>query len=282
MVASHSSATSTFGNQIEDNLFRKLCHFIYDEYGIVLNESKRALVIHRITKRISRLHFTSIDEYLNYIFSNQGAVERQDLGSILSTNKTYFFREEQHFDFISNLIQNLENDTFLNVWSAGCSSGEEVFTLAMTILESRIKASVKVDYRIWGTDISIEALMKAQTRLFPEESLWTTPDFFKKKYFTRHKNSKEELFELNKELFYKVSFEVHNLVKETLFQSGRFEIIICRNVLIYFDQKTRLKVVRRLYDQLKPGGFLILGLTEGSIGHSLKLKQVAPSIFQKT
>lgn len=272
---------ASFDDSISNDLFQKLCQFIQKEYGIVLNESKKALVIHRINKRISKLDFTSIDEYLKFIFSDLGAFERQDLGGILSTNKTYFFREESHIEFLSSIVQNVTNDTSFNIWSAGCSSGEEVYTIAMAIRESKLDSPYNIDYNILGTDISAEVLMMAQTREFKEDRLWTTPSYYKNKYFDKHECPKGSFYELDKKLLNNVSFELFNLIKDKPNFDKKFDIIFCRNVLIYFDHETRVKVVQKLFDQLNPGGYLVLGLTEGSIGSFLKLDQVAPSIFQK-
>lgn len=271
----------SFDNNISDFLFGKLCQFVRKEYGIVLNDSKRALVLNRINRRVGKLDFKTIDEYLTFVFSDAGAIERRDLGGILSTNETYFFREEAHMNFLAAHVKNVGQNTNLKIWSAGCSSGEEVFTIAMTILESRLQVPYHVGYTIKGTDISSEVLMKAQTLEFTKDRFWATSLYHKEKYFKRSCRPNKETYLLDSKLIQNVSFDLFNLVKDTPDPSEKFDLIFCRNVIIYFDSETRAKVVQKLYDQLNPGGFLFLGMTEGSVGSALKLPQLEPSIFQK-
>ena len=269
-------------DDISDELFQKLSGFILREYGIVLNLKKRALVVHRIAKRLHDLELSTVNEYVHFIFSNEGIEERSKLGEVFSTNKTYFFREEQHFEFITSLLKNTKTDKYLSIWSAGCSTGEEVFTMAMILQEiQKVVTTNTISYSIWGTDISAKALSMARERVYHENQLWCTPNFYRNKYFKKSENSGGFYYEMEKGLLRNVSFEYFNLTKRPMNFSKKFDIIFCRNVIIYFNEETKKRVVQQLVDSLNPNGYLILSLTEGAVGSSLGLNQVAPSIFQK-
>lgn len=258
--------------QISNEKFELLAKYIKNEYGIVLNETKKSLVVNRVFKRINSLNLASIDDYLDFAFSDSGRKEKDKLGDLLSTNKTYFFRENEHFDFIKHKIIKL--GTSLDIWCSACSSGEEAYSIAMILKES------SPTFSILANDISKKSLDLAKAGEFHENQLWTTPNYYLKRYFKKIEKPIGIYYQIDLKLQQNIRFEYFNLIKDQLNNFKKFDFIFCRNVLIYFDTDTKIKVINSLIKHLKTDGYLILGSTEGFIGNELGLKQIQPSIFQ--
>lgn len=274
-----------YKTSLSDSEFTKLSKFIYDNYGIKLPLAKKTMLQSRLLKRLRTLKMSSFGEYINYLFSSEG-LQNEVLYMIdeVSTNKTDFFRENAHFEFMSNELLPLfmkSNINNLNVWSSAASSGEEVYTLAMVLSEFKDRNPL-LNFNILGTDISKTMLSKAITAIYSENAIVPIPMHLKKKYFLRSKDRDAKTVRVVQSLRDKTSFQLLNLMNknyETKIPS--FDIIFCRNVLIYFDRETQEKVLNRLIDKLKPNGFLFLGHSESVTNMKLNVKQVKPTIFMK-
>ncbi len=274
-----------YKTSLSDSEFNKLSKFIYDNYGIKLPIAKKTMLQSRLLKRLRSLKMNTFGEYINYLFSTEG-MQNEVLFMIdeVSTNKTDFFRENAHFEFMTNELlphfmkSNINN---LNVWSSASSSGEEVYTLAMVLSEFKEKYPL-LNFNILGTDISKTMLSKAITAIYSENTIVPIPMHLKKKYFLRSKDINAKTVRVVQSLREKTSFQLLNLMNKNYdTKIPSFDIIFCRNVLIYFDRETQEKVLNKLIDKLKPNGFLFLGHSESVTNMKLNVKQVKPTIFMK-
>jgi len=266
-------------NQKEYKMIRGL---IYDKFGISLNEQKRSLITGRLQHVLQQGGFNSFKDYYHYVVSEKSGSALLALIDRISTNHTYFFREKDHFDFIKEtflpqVTKSLERqyDKELKIWCAGCSSGEEPYTAAMVVLENM---SQGLDFKILATDISVSSLDKAMKGTYTKEQLETVPQSYYQKYFvsvgggawTIHQNVKN-----------KVLFRRLNLIQDNYPFKGKFNVIFCRNVMIYFDSPTRQSLLERFYRYLEPDGYLFIGHTE-TIDRSLGFfKYIKPATYQK-
>lgn len=272
--------------EISNQRFNQLIRFVKSNYGINLTEAKRSLVINRLSKRV-RLRgsdFTSLDKYLDYIFSTSGVKEQSLLGDLLSTNKTYFLREEAHFKFFKNYLRTVKSHKNLSIWSAACSSGDEAYTISMLLNEhfSTNPNLPKFSYNIWGSDLSSSMVSEAKKGQYEASRLAYTPPHLVKKYFNESRGKSGRLFFQAKENIKKnVFFSKFNLIKDFSTLRRSYDVIFCRNVLIYFDASTKALVINNLIDRLKPGGILILAHCEGMLCSNTSLIQIQPSVFQK-
>jgi chemotaxis protein methyltransferase CheR len=272
--------------QMTNSDFSRLSSFIYGELGIKMPVEKKVMLQSRLQKRLSELMMGSFSEYIEYVFSKDG--ERSELYKmidIVTTNKTDFFREPTHFNFLTDSI--LKNIDFhgskrkmLKIWSAGCSSGEEAYTIAITLNEFQ-KANPSLDYSILATDISVRILQKASAAIYSEDRIKDIPLDIKKKYFLKSKDPLDKTVLVIKDLRSKVHFQRLNFMDNVYSVDRDFDIIFCRNVLIYFDRETQQNVINKLTEKLKPGGIFFLGHSESITNMSVPLKQIKPTIFQK-
>jgi len=259
----------------EFNLFKE---YIYDNIGISLSEQKITLLRTRLNKRLRELCFTSFTEYYEHIKITPD--EHAVLISAISTNVTYFFREKSHWKFLDkNLDKIIKNTKKLRIWSSACSTGEEPYSIGM-YLKEYFHSLLGYDIKILATDISHEAIGKAQKGQYIKEQIDDLPAHHISNNFT--KNRDKSLFEINLELKKLVMFRTFNLVygNYNIFKNSKFHIIFCRNVLIYFDEETKEKVANNLANQLEVGGYLFIGHSESLMAHK-NLKYIAPSIYQK-
>lgn len=266
--------------------FSRLSDFIYNNYGIKMPIEKRVMLQSRLQKRLRELNMTSFSDYINYAFSKEG----QDTEIVLmmnqvSTNKTDFFREANHFDFLVNtILPELVGRTGikknLKFWSAGCSSGEEAYTLAM-VMENYIEQNPIFDYQIYCTDLSTKVLKAAIDAIYREDKTTDIPIELKRKYLLKSKDSLKKTVRIVPELRSKLSFARLNFMDAHYNTPDNFDIIFCRNVLIYFDKKTQESVINKLLSKLKSGGYFLLGHSESIMGMSVPLQQVRPTVFRK-
>jgi chemotaxis protein methyltransferase CheR len=202
----------------------------------------------------------------------------------VSTNKTDFFREPQHFEFLLDqgieeyLLQTGKNR--LSVWSAGCSSGEEPYTLSMVLKEAS-QSGRFFDFNIVATDISESVLQHAVVGIYNEEKTHTIPAHYKKKYLLRGKNSYENKVRISTDLRKKVEFRKYNLLSTDYSALGKFDFIFCRNVMIYFEREVQHRLLKQFCKSLNPGGYLFVGHSESITGFTLPLKHIRPTIFRK-
>lgn len=270
--------------QLSDGDFTRLSKFIYSQYGIKMPETKRIMLQSRLQKRLKALQMPTFAEYVDYVFSPQGSSEIIHMMDVVSTNKTDFFRENQHFDYLFSTVlpemHELNRQNFVKVWSAGCSSGEEPYTLAMVM--SEYAATTRgFDFQIMGSDISTIVLDKAVTAIYPEDKVNVIPYELKKKYLLRSKDRTKPTVRIVPELRRKTSFMRLNFMDEVYDVPTKFDIIFCRNVLIYFDRKTQEDVINKLCRHLNIGGYFFLGHSESVAGIEVPLQQLKPTVFRR-
>lgn len=275
----------TYNTKISDKEFKILSEFIYTNYGIKMPPAKRILLQSRLHKRLRTLNMKSFAEYIDFVFSPEGKrTEITEMMNVVSTNKTDFFREPIHFDYLKNtILPTFTEGRFsrnMKIWSAGCSSGEEVYTICMTMEDYR-RTTKDISYRILGTDISTDVLNKAKEGVYNISRIVDIPMETRKKYFLMSKDKSSTLVKVIPEFKSKVSFSRLNFMEKYYNVDGNFDLIFCRNVLIYFDRTAQEKVINRLCHKLNKGGFLFLGHSESVIGLDVPLKQLRPTIFQK-
>jgi chemotaxis protein methyltransferase CheR len=273
-----------YKTQLGDKEFKRLSSFITEELGIKMPEVKKTMLQSRLQKRLNDVQKSSFKEYLDFVFSREGTSERTVMMDIVTTNKTDFFREPGHFDFmIETMLPEYTASSkrqVMKVWSAGCSSGEEPYTLAIVLSEFREKFK-DFDFHITATDISTRMLLKAETAIYAEERVAPVNDNLKRKYLLKSKNLQSRTVRIVPELRSKVNFGMLNFMDDDYQVNGLFDVIFCRNVLIYFDRKTQEDVINKLCSKLKPGGYFYLGHSESITNFKVPLKQIKSTIFIK-
>ncbi|WMJ21901.1 protein-glutamate O-methyltransferase CheR [Paludicola sp. MB14-C6] len=264
---------------LTDEEFQFIVSFMKSNYGINLI-NKKLLIESRMYNTLVERSFTSFSQYFD-IIKSKNPDEIGLLINKLTTNHTYFMRENQHFDFLKNVVlpKHLSNNKThdIRTWSAGCSSGEEAFTIAMTMRDFFGLEHSQWDTTILATDISTKVLNVAQSKAYDEDSLKDISDSWKKRFFHRRTDG---LYDLSDEIRKQVVFRIFNLMEPFQYKKP-FDIIFCRNVMIYFDQQTKTQLVNKFYDALNPGGYLLIGHSESIQRESSKFKYIQPSVYQK-
>ncbi len=264
---------------LPSSIFRKISSYIQDNYGIQLPPEKKTMVEGRIRKRMKDTGIQDFTDYFRFAFSKaEEKKERIQLVNAITTNKTHFFRESAHFDFLKSHLSNHGGTP--SVWSAGCSTGEEVYTLAIILSELSKQRSI-IDFAITGTDLSTRVLDKAANGVYPEADIAKLPLSLKQKYFLKSKDRKNKTVKLAPALRKKLRFKKLNFMDSYYGFTAPFDIIFCRNVLIYFDKTTQTKVLDKLAMNLAKGGILILGHSESMPILNPALVQLKPTIYQK-
>ncbi len=276
---------SLYKEELKQTEFTLISRYVNQNFGIKLPEHKRIMLQGRLINRLVKLNLPNFKAYTDYAFSEQGRVSELPLMvDYISTNKTDFFRESVHFDILKEksipyFLENLKTKQ-MQIWSAGCSSGEEAYTIAMTCAdEARVK--LDLDFTILATDVSLRMLEKGKNAIYSSKDIESFPEETKKRYLLKSKDNKKSVVRIKKILRDKVMFQWHNLMDKEYDFHREFDIIFCRNVLIYFSKEDQLHVLNNLYKNLKMGGFLFLGHSE-SINHfNLPLKNIGQTVFQK-
>jgi chemotaxis protein methyltransferase CheR len=271
-----------YGMELTDAQFNKLSDFIYGNYGIKMPIVKKVMLQSRLHKRLKALGMNSFDQYISFVFSDVAHTEEVvNMIDAVSTNKTDFFREAAHFDYLADTVfpaLSKEGSRKANIWSAGCSSGEEPYTLAIVAQKFK-EANPGFDYSIKATDISTRVLNMAAQGTYDESRTDVIPLDIKKKYFLRSKDRTDPKVKIVKTLRDKVSFYRLNFMDRSYAMHDTFDIIFCRNVLIYFDKQTQEEVINKLCSKLRKGGYFFLGHSESTAGLAVPLKQLRPTIF---
>lgn len=267
--------------EFSDADFRALAKIAYEHAGITLPDAKKNLVYGRLSRRLRTLGLTTFEEYRNYLAEN-AEQETQLFINALSTNHTKFFREQHHFDhFLSAVIApfNAEHPAGgrLRVWSAGCSSGEEPHTLAL-VLHAETKNVAKRDIRILATDIDTEVLRRAARGVFSAEVAASVPAKYRSMLSTQ---AADDTVTVDRNVCALITFGHLNLMKDWPMH-GPFDAIFCRNVMIYFDQPTKARLVERFTDLLRVGGWLYIGHSESLLGSHPRLKLSGRTIYRRT
>ncbi len=268
---SQSPATAQMG-ELEFRRFQKL---IFEAAGIRLTAAKQPMVAGRLAKRLKKLNLPDFVSYVRYV--DQNPAEHQLVVDLLTTNETYFFREPKHFDFLrAQLLPAHPRCHPLRVWSAACSTGEEPYSLAM-LLADQFSGR---DWKIMASDISTQVLERARVGHYPIARTEHIPLEYLKRFCLRGVADEEGTLLVDKKLRQQVEFKQVNLMAP-MNQLPQFDLILLRNVLIYFDAATKAQVVARVAGQLKPGGHLFIGHSETLNGLQAGLQQAAPAIYRK-
>jgi chemotaxis protein methyltransferase CheR len=273
---------------MSDECFIRFSNFIQGNFGIKMPAVKKSMLESRLQKRLRQLGLYTFEEYGEYLFSPEG-LEKELVHMVnqVTTNKTDFFREAAHFEYLfDHALPDLITTTgaginkSLEIWSAGCSSGEEPYTLAM-LLSEFAETCHGFDYSILGTDISERVLEKAVRGIYREHLTQPVPAALKKKYMMRSKNREADLVRMVPELRGKVRFRRINLMDRVLDVNRTMDLIFCRNVIIYFERAVQYELIWKLCENLTAGGYLFLGHSETLHGMNLPLKQVSPMVYMK-
>lgn len=269
---------------MEDTDFKTLSHYIYNQCGIKMSPAKKTLLESRLQKRLKVVGVISFKAYLEYLFTPHGqAAELVPMVDAVTTNKTGFFRGPDHFEFIrDHVIPGLTKAKVfaLRCWSAGCSSGEEPYTLAMVLSDARIHHT-SLNYSILATDLSTEVLQRAANAVYTEDQVVDIPLAMRRRYLLQSKDRQVQKVRMQSAIREKVMFRRLNLMDESYQTAMSFQVVFCRNVLIYFDRPTQERVIRKLTDRLDSGGYLFIGHSESLTQMDLPLQQVKPTIFRK-
>lgn len=267
--------------EISNHDFQRLVAYVKSTYGIDLTQ-KRQLITGRLTSTVLSMGMHSFGEYIDYIMTGNHPDDNDIMLNKLTTNYTYFMREESHFEYFQNTIlpwlESTKKDRVLSIWSAGCSSGQEPYTLSMIMKEYFGTKASSWDTRILATDISQNALSTAVKGEYDTESLVKLPTSWQKKYFTPSANP--NMHAVSAELRENVIFRTFNLMNPIKFKL-KFDVIFCRNVMIYFDQDTKDALVNRFYDASVPGGYLLIGHSEGLNKATTPYNYVMPALYRK-
>lgn len=263
-------------------LFTKFRDLIHDHSGIDLAPGKEALVSSRLSKRIRELGLNCEMEYFDFLEADQSLEELTRLIDMMSTNVTHFLREFEHFELITEMLMKTwrTGSTPVKFWSAACSSGQEPYTLAMVVHEAARKSNVNPNLvKILATDISTEILHQAETGVYSSRELEQVPHEWLKRYF--HQSSCGTKYQVTDSIRSLVTFRRINLSKTPFPMQGPFDAILCRNVMIYFDNDVRSRIVGEAHRLLRDEGYLLIGHSENLSGISTAFKSVRPTVYRK-
>ena len=276
--------------EISDELFSQVGKMITEKYGIKMPPEKKIMFQARLQRRLHELDIHSFDEYAEILLNDRNSVDEfNQLADLISTNKTEFFRENEHFIFLNSTIlpeyirvKTPHQPVQFKVWSAGCSSGQEAYSIGIQIEEFLRTSGQRFDYSILATDISARMLRQAREAIYPFAQVDELSAEIKKRYFLKSKDVRTMKVRIIKEIRDKVTVGYMNLMEDLYPFQAQFDVVFIRNTLIYFDRANQLKVLKQVLNSLKPGGFLLIGHSESLINLQLPIQSVAPSIYVKT
>lgn len=285
--AEYAAGFVSTGNALTKRNFDRLSRFVYDYCGIRITEKKRTMIDGRLRKRMRALHLGDVNDYCDFLFADNNAAARNEVVHFIdavTTNKTDFFREIAHFEYIEkNILPEFAaaGQRHIRTWSAACSNGAEPYTLAMVL--SDFCAGVRgIDYSVLATDICTEVLAKAVEGRYPMSMAAPISEDMRRRYIMLARDPRVQQFRIKPALRSKVSYCQLNLMDSGYPFERNFDLIFCRNVLIYFDKETQKAVLSRLCTHLRRGGYLVLGHSESASGFDLPLRAVATTIFKRT
>lgn len=264
---------------LSERTFRDISDLMYEAIGLSFADNKKSLVSSRLASRIQKLGLENYEDYLEIISGTDDAGEFQMAVDLLTTNETYFFREPQHFDFMEGELKGWGSKP-LSVWSAACSFGDEVYSIAMLLSDMQMSGRIGSEWNVLGTDISDRVLRSASQGIFPEDRLKAVSTQRLKRYCLRGEEESEGLVQIQGKVRQHVRFGMLNLCRP-IEPLGPFDVIFLRNVLIYFDAATKAAVVDRVLSRLKPGGLFFIGTAEGRVACQTPLKTLIPGAFRK-
>lgn len=275
--------------EISDELFQKLGKVITECYGIKMSPDKKIMFQARLQRRLHELKIKSFDEYaLNFFNQKNDSNELKVIADFISTNKTDFFREKEHFQFINDHflpkylpMKNGVSGQNIRIWSAGCSSGQEAYSIGITLEEYLRNKKQLFEYSILATDISERMLRSAKLAIYPDSAVNEIPMEIKHRYFLKSKDLTDPKVRVVKEIRDKVEIAYLNLMNDNYPNGPKFDIIFLRNTLIYFETRTQYEVLRKVIAVLNTGGCLFIGHSESLINLQLPIQSIAPSVYVK-
>jgi chemotaxis protein methyltransferase CheR len=281
----HIEEIPSIDGEMSGTDFERFRRIVYDAAGIALGDGKRELLRARLCKVMRRRGIRTFGEYLKIVEADTTGDEITDLLDAVSTNVTSFFREGDHFRFVEEVVlpeirasREAHPEKKIRVWSAGCSTGEEPYTIAITLLEA-VDGGKGWDIRILATDLSSRVVETARNGVYPKEKLNGVPPALLSRYFQPENGGSGNLYRVNPALRSRITFARLNLLEEYPFR-GPFDFIFCRNVMIYFDKPTQKALVDRFARYLSEGGYLFLGHAESLNGVSQSFRFVRPSVYR--
>ncbi len=262
--------------------FLQICNYLKSQYGIDLI-NKKELVAGRLDHYILHKGFHSYSEYLNALERDFSGDLKRDLVNLLSTNHTFFMREPEHFDYLQKVVlpylkEKESSSRDLAIWCAAAATGQEPYTLAMVLMDFFGLEHGTWDTKVLATDVSTAALKKAVMGIYTPTQIEPLPEIWKRRFFRQNPQSGE--YEVTKELKDQVIFRQFNLMEEFPFKR-KMQIVFLRNVMIYFDIETRVKLLEKVYAGMEPGGYLFIGKTETLERENTLFQRVDSSIYRK-
>lgn len=272
---------------MSDKEFSLFSSLIYSRLGIKMPYSKKLMLISRLTKRLKILGLKTYKEYYDYLSTEQGKSEEfNKMIDAVTTNKTAFFREPDHFDILTKKVlpeliesENFNERKMINIWSAGCSTGEEAYTLTMVMSEYFF--GIKGNFSILATDISPKVLQAGYEAIYTENVIQPIPVSMRQKYLMRGTGDKSGYFRMISALREKVTFRQLNLMDSQFNIGTNMDIIFCRNVIIYFDKETQKELFKKFYKNLVPGGYIFIGSSETLYGINSDFIPAGPTVYRK-
>jgi chemotaxis protein methyltransferase CheR len=270
--------------ELTDNEFNQLSQLVYQHAGIHLPPQKKELVRSRLTKFLRNRRLASFQEYYRQVLDDSSGLELINLLDAISTNMTAFWREPKHFEFLGQellpaLRQKSKAAPQWRFWSAGCSSGEEPYTMAMVLMNAFLGQELS-GVKIYASDINTQVLNQAQRGIYPMSRVEPLSQEWRRRYFQKGVNQWEGFVRVKPEVKKMVEFFRFNLMEPFPFKED-FEVIFCRNVMIYFEKATQTELVQKFYNCLKPGGYLFIGHSESLCNISHQFAYVKPTIYRK-
>ncbi|AFS77915.1 chemotaxis protein methyltransferase CheR [Gottschalkia acidurici 9a] len=268
--------------KMTDIEFQRIIEYVHLNFGIDLAQ-KRSLIHNRMQNYLVQNDFESFTEFYNYMISDKTGIAVSLLIDKLTTNHTFFFRESEHFEFLKNTVlpyikEYEKTSKDLRIWSAGCSSGEEPYTIAMFIDEYFDKEGFLWNTKILATDICEKTLNKGKVGIYDSQSLFNVSPYWTNKYFTKIDSDR---YMINNNIKDEVIFRRFNLMNNIFPFKKKFHAIFCRNVMIYFDEKTKKELIDKFYEMTEEGGYLFIGHSETINKNDTKYKYVLPSVYRK-
>jgi len=266
---------------LKDSEFRELTGYMKANYGINLTE-KKLLIEGRLSNVITEKGFINFSDYLEFVFKDPSGNEITTLINKLTTNHTYFMREVEHFNYFRDTVmpylESSSKTKDLRIWSAGCSSGEEPYTLAMIIADYFGNQKSMWNTKVLATDISQKVLGVAQKGVYSFAAVNTIPKYWRLKYFNK---IEDEDYKISEEIKNEVIYRNFNLMTQVFPFKKKFHVIFCRNVMIYFEPKTKMELIRKFYDMTETGGYLFLGHSESVNKNDTDYKYIMPAVYRK-
>jgi chemotaxis protein methyltransferase CheR len=266
---------------ITEREFRQLADYIQLHYGIRLGREKRALVVGRLQNYLVQHNFTSFSNYIKHVIADRSGAAAMEMMNRITTNHTYFLREADHFYFFRDKIlpylESTVRDKDLRIWSAGCSSGEEPYTLTMLLTDYFGPKKYLWNTKLLATDLSDKVLEQAQQGIYLNSDLAVLPDSWKKAYLKKINDEKSVFGDAVK---HDIIYRKFNLMDEFPFKR-KFHVIFCRNVMIYFDTETKEQLVNKFFNFMSPGGYLFIGHSESLNKARTKFRYVCPAVYRK-